>query len=83
MIPASGSPGTSASGRTALILPAVLPPIEGDDTSPEGTGGFGGAGPLGVLAVFAIGVAGIELIAFAIRRELRLRKRSATAESKH
>jgi hypothetical protein len=58
-----------------------VPPFEGDSTSPEVTGGFGDAGPLGVLVIFAVGLAGIELIAFAIRRELRLRKGSVSPES--
>ena len=71
----SASPGPSASGETTIGLPGPVPPFDGGDLSPGGAGGFGEGNPLILLAFFAMGVGGIELIAYAIRRELRLRRR--------
>jgi hypothetical protein len=76
--PSSGSPGPSASGGAAVRLLVTGPPLEGGDLSPEGAGD---GSPLIVLAFFAMGAGGMELIALAIRRELKMRRRSATPES--
>lgn len=75
----SGSPELSASGGTAIGL--QVPPFEGGDLSPGGAGGSGEGSPLIVLAFFGMGLGGIELIAYAIRRELKTRRRSASPGS--
>jgi hypothetical protein len=69
----SGSPEPSASVGTAFGL--AVPPFGGGDLSPGGAGGSGEGSPLIVLAFFGMAVGGIELIAYAIRRELRMRRR--------
>jgi hypothetical protein len=75
----SGSPEPSASGAAAVGLPVSFPPFEGGDLLPEGAAGSGESSPLIVLAFFALGVGGIELIAYAIRRELKMRRRRSAA----
>jgi hypothetical protein len=77
----SGSPRPSASAAAAVRLPVAVPPYEGGDVSPEGGGGSGDDGPLAVLVFYALGIGGIELIALAIRRELKMRRRSRTPEA--
>jgi hypothetical protein len=77
----SGSPEPSASGDTAFGLP--VPPFGGVDLPPGGSEGSGEGSPLIVLAFFGMAVGGIELIAYAIRRELKMRRRSATPGSGH
>jgi hypothetical protein len=79
--PSSGSPGPSASGGAAVGLQVPGPRFGGGELSPEGAGGSGEASPLIVLALFGLGAGGIELVALAIRRELKMRRRSATPES--
>ena len=79
----SSSPESSASVGSAIGLSGSVPPFGGGDVSPEGAGGSGEGSPLLVLALFGIGLGGVELIAYAIRRELRMRRRSATPGSGH
>ena len=70
----SGAAEPSPSAITALNPATLVPPSGGDDSLPQTPAGSGGGSPLVVLILFAFGVAGVELAAFAIRREIRLRK---------
>ena len=70
----SGAPEPSPSAITALNPATLVPPSGGDDSLPQTPAGSGGGSPMVVLILFAFGVAGVELAAFAIRREIRLRK---------
>jgi hypothetical protein len=70
----SSVPEPSPSAITALNPATLVPPSEGDDSLPQTPAGSGGGSPLVVLILFAFGVAGVELAAFAIRRELRFRR---------
>jgi hypothetical protein len=69
----SGSPEPSASEGIAIGLP--VPEFGGGDLSPGAADGSGEWSPLLVLAFFGMAVGGIELIAYAIRRELKMRRR--------
>jgi hypothetical protein len=69
----SGSPEASASEGMAIGLP--VPEFGGGDLSPGAADGSGEGSPLLVLAFFGMAVGGIELIAYAIRRELKMRRR--------
>jgi len=85
----SGPPEPSASGEVAGEVSLGSPPNEGGDVPPdEGGDLFGQApkeprevNPLLVAALFALGVGGIELVALAIRRELKSRRRSGNSDS--
>jgi len=85
----SGSPEPSASGEVAGGLSLGSPPDEGGDVLPDeggdvfpgGTPESGQVNPLLVAALFALGVGGIELVAYAIRRELKSRRRSVRPDS--
>jgi hypothetical protein len=77
----SGSPEPSASGAAAVGLPVTFPPFDGGDLLPEDPAGSGESSPLIVLVFFGLGAGGIELIAYAIRRELKMRRRSSRPES--
>lgn len=79
--PSSGSPEPSASRAPAVGLPVTFPPFDGGDGSPEGAAGSGETSPLIVLAFFGLGAGGFELIAYAIRRELKMRRRSSRPET--
>src|SRR5438046_837197 len=70
----SGAAEPSPSAITALNPATLVPPSGGDDSLPQTPAGSGGGSPMVVLILFAFGVAGVELAAFAIRREIRLRK---------
>jgi hypothetical protein len=72
---AGSSPGPSGSGLAAAQPSPLLLPPEVDNTLPEADTGFGGVSPLFVLVFFVLGVAGVELAVFAIRREIRLRRK--------
>jgi hypothetical protein len=73
--------GTVRVGGAAVGLQAPGPRFGGGELSPEGAGGSGEASPLIILALFGLGAAGIELVTLAIRRELKMRRRSATPDS--
>ena len=76
----SPSPEPSAVGNVAIPASPLAPASEADPASladgalQQGAGPAGGS-PLGLLFLFILGVAGIELIVYAIRRELRLHRR--------
>jgi hypothetical protein len=78
--PSSSVAPPSAPGGVALLPPGPLPPPDGGDAAPSGPEGSREINPLVVLAIFVLGVGGIELIVFAIRRELKMRRRSASPE---
>jgi hypothetical protein len=64
-------------GNLAFTAPSIAPGSEEEEATQQGvgpTGGSTGGSPLGLLLLFVLGVAGIELVVYAIRRELRLHR---------
>jgi hypothetical protein len=64
-----------------VISPPTFPPFDPGTALPYGDTGSGGDIPIALLVLFALGVVGVELVAFAIRRELRIRKRAPASDS--
>ena len=73
---ASSATGPVAPGASLPDEGGVLPPFDEGDLPPEDAGGSGEFNPLLVVALFATGVGGVELILYAIRRELKMRRQS-------